>query len=42
MTKRQLLEHGVSLLKSIISSPSKYWWEHNQPAPDSKAVYTAR
>jgi hypothetical protein len=42
VTKRQLLEHGISLLQSIISSPSVHWWEQNQRTPPSKAVCTAQ
>ena len=42
VTKRQLLEHGVSLLQSIISSPSVHWWEHNQRTPPSKVVCTTQ
>ena len=42
VTKRQLFEHGVSLLQSIISSPSVHWWEHNQRTPPSKVVCTTQ
>ena len=42
VTKRQLLEYGVSLLQSIISSPSVHWWEQNQRTSPCKAVCTAQ
>ncbi|HEY6885861.1 MAG TPA: hypothetical protein VI278_17650, partial [Nitrososphaeraceae archaeon] len=42
VTKRQLFEHGVSLLQSIISSPSVHWWEHNLRIPPSKVVCTTQ
>ena len=42
VTKRQLFEHGVSSLQSIISSPSVHWWEHNQRTPPSKVVCTTQ